>query len=251
MHDPLRDLHLKPRSHAAFLEHLRARQSAARGRAHLDAPGVRRPRRSAGRRGAPDAARGRQRRRQAGRRAAPPASTPRPTACRHQPAADQRLRPAPAAHQRRARLPAGVRPQGAARRADRRSSATAPSDATACTSTTSSTRSSPPPPTTASARCSTSATATTSHSARSPTLIVDATGSTAACASCPGPAISERIDIGSFHTDSTPHRRGARLAATIDLADGIARHGRLLPGASVVPVVDLSRRGRTLRSSVR
>ena len=60
-----------------------------------------------------------------------------------------------------------------------------------------------------------------------------------------------RIDIGSFETDSTgdPHRTSAGRRV-VDLADGLQRHPRLLPGAPVVPVVDLSRHAPELVAAV-
>ena len=73
--------------------------------------------------------------------------------------------------------------------------------------------------------------------------VIDAAGSaTAGCALVPWPEDQQRIDIGSFHTDSAAIHRGARLAAATDDRRRRRATGRLLPGASVVPVVDLSRR---------
>ena len=147
----------------------------------------------------------RQRRRQARRRAAAPRLRARLRHGDHVAAADQRLRPAPATDQRRAGLPAGVHPHGAAAARRSSSSATAASAATACTSTTSSTRM-----LAATDRRGRRAgvqrrqPTSTTRWPRSPRSSIDAAGSTAARSRCvPWPADHQRIDIGSFRSDSS------------------------------------------------
>ena len=254
MRDPLRDLHLNAVTHAQFLE-------TSGGSARRPESCTPRPARctagrctSAGRRDAPDQSGRRQRRRQAGRRTAAHLCTPRPTSMPTTCAApDQRVRTPPASHQRRARLPAGVRPQGAAGRGRSRSSATACSAATACyvddvvdalhrrDRRRGGRRGVQRRQRRSITRCAEIARDHGRGDRRAP-----------AASSCvPWPDDHERIDIGSFHTDSTRSPRRSAGSRRIDLDDGMRPHRELLPGASVVPVVDLSRRGQRLATSSR
>ena len=232
------------RATRTLLETIRRVQPDGARRPHVDAPGVRPlddvdgrrdPRRQPGRR---------QRRRQAGGRAAPPRVLPRlrhrrPPRC-GSPTSTARVNGS------RATSSASCRCSSARRCSARRSrsSATAHSAATACTSTTCVDALAAAGDARAIGRVFNVGHPDDAHaSPRSPRRSPTPPAARPACDSSTGPAIRR----GSTSARSTPAApaspppsAGGRRSIS---RDGLSRHRRLLPGAPVVPVVDLSRRG--------
>ena len=176
-------------------------------------------------------------------------STTRLTDADDQPAADQRLRPPPAADA--ATSSASCRCSSARRCSARRSrsSATARSAATACTSTTSSRRLLAATAPEAIGKVFNVGHVIDHSLAEIAALSIEAAGSPSGLRLVPWPDDHQRIDIGSFHTDGTPIAEALGWKATTTLDDGLRATAILLSWAPVVPVVDLSRRGQRFAST--
>ena len=96
---------------------------------------------------------------------------------------------------------------------------------------------------------STSATSSTTAWPRSPRRSSTQPAAAAACSWSHGPTDHQRIDIGSFHTDSTRIAETLGWKAATGLEDGLRATADVLSWPSVVPVVDLSRRGQRFASA--